>query len=162
MNTLQLARFWAKVDKRGDDECWPWLGCRNKLGYGSFGIHSRRTMLAHRVAYEISNGKIPPGVLVCHKCDNPYCVNPKHLFAGSNADNVADCISKGRKPSQPGATNPNAKLSSDQINEIRKLYVDGCKIIPLAKQFGVSKSQIWNIVSGREWNEMPSRAGEQQ
>jgi hypothetical protein len=92
-----IARFWAKVDKRGPDECWPWIGAKNPFGYGKISNGKRGVQAkAHRVAYEIAVG-LPPGDLVVrHKCDNPPCVNPSHLEAGTQADNVHDMVSRGR------------------------------------------------------------------
>lgn len=93
-------RFWAKVDKRGPDECWLWTGCRKKaFGYGKIGEGrmGQRTLLAHRVSWEITNGSIPDGAMVLHRCDNPPCVNPRHLFLGDQLDNMRDMVSKGRQ-----------------------------------------------------------------
>lgn len=89
-------RFWRRVDKSGP--CWIWTGAQGHHGYGRIGIggHDGPTVLAHRVAWELSNGPVPEGLCVLHRCDNPPCVNPDHLFVGTQADNIRDCKEKGR------------------------------------------------------------------
>ena len=96
--------FWKKVKVGKDDECWEWLACKNKKGYGFFRVNwiLRR---AHRFAWTVTYGKIPEGLFVCHRCDNPGCCNPKHLFLGTNTDNMVDMISKGRASWQKGVQN---------------------------------------------------------
>lgn len=92
-------RFWEKVKKASNDECWLWLGGKTYGGYGVIGSGGRHGLIrAHRLSWEIANSKIPEGLWVLHKCDNPPCVNPKHLFLGTQSDNMNDCIAKGRQP----------------------------------------------------------------
>jgi hypothetical protein len=87
-------RFWVKVDKRGPDECWQWIGIRNEDGYG------RPYLRAHRVSWQIANGRDPGSLFVCHSCDNPSCVNPNHLWLGTNTVNLRDMVAKGRHGNQ--------------------------------------------------------------
>jgi hypothetical protein len=94
-------RFWGRVDKgSSNSECWEWIGHRLKSGYGNFSDNPKN-LRAHRVAWELTHGPIPPGQQVLHRCDNPPCVNPSHLFLGTIADNVRDAISKGRHVHNP-------------------------------------------------------------
>ena len=88
-------RFWAKVNKTETNECWEWTGARNSKGYGSFQINNVNWM-PHRYSYTITKGQIPDGLVIMHSCDNSRCVNPEHLFSGTQSDNMLDCAKKGR------------------------------------------------------------------
>lgn len=88
-------RFWAKVDRRGPDECWEWRAGKNRTGYGLFGV-DKGSKLSHRIALRFSGVDVPDGMFVCHRCDNPPCCNPAHLFLGTQFDNMRDCSAKGR------------------------------------------------------------------
>jgi hypothetical protein len=142
-------RFWAKVYKT--DSCWLWTAAQIK-GYGQLGRYGR-SAYAHRVSWEIHKGPIPHGMIICHKCDVPLCVNPDHLFMGTQADNVADMISKGRKRSGclRGSKNPVSKLDERDVPKIRKMSSEGMGVREIAPFFGVSKSTIHNVVSKKWW-----------
>ncbi len=93
-------RFVAKVDRRGDGECWPWLGSKRRRGYGMISVRGRLAS-AHRVAWELANGRrVPRGLVIMHRCDNPACCNPRHLIAATQKENIADMIAKGRSAAQ--------------------------------------------------------------
>jgi len=93
----EVERFWSKVKTSGNDTCWTWTSGTTQAGYGKFGESRKgRTILSHRYSYKIKYGKIPDGLFVCHHCDNPPCVNPKHLFLGTQSDNQIDSSNKKR------------------------------------------------------------------
>jgi hypothetical protein len=130
--------------------CWEWTGYCAPFGHGRY-----RQREAHRVAFERSRGPIPAGMHVCHTCDNPPCVNPDHLWLGTNADNTRDMVAKGRSfkwnGQRAGAANPFAKLTPEKVVEIRSLRGKRVKIAEIAKRFGVAQGTISSILSGRTW-----------
>lgn len=142
-NTSDAERLFRYTNVRGIDECWEWTGFRNRKGYGQCKSAGQPTIGAHRLSWIVHHGPIPEGMCVCHKCDNPPCVNPHHLFLGTIADNTADMMRKGRHRISPryGTDNPRCKLSDDQIREI---YYErhGDSPSSLAAEFGVSQSLI--------------------
>jgi hypothetical protein len=150
-------RFWSLVQR--DAECWIWLGFKNRTGYGRLRVGSRtdgsRTLvMAHRFAWELTYGAIPDNLRVLHRCDNPPCVRPDHLFIGTQVENVADCREKGRLTGnrRRGETNHKAILTADLVREIRRLASDtGRSSRALARQFGVCRSTITKILSGQYW-----------
>lgn len=144
-------RFWTKVQKTAG--CWLWLGHFDKNGYGQLALPGRRggTLQAHRFSWQLHNGPIPDGKCVLHKCDNPSCVNPKHLFLGTNYDNWHDMENKGRwKPGgcPQGEKHPLAKLSDEQVKAIRLCSLSGPE---LARRYGVRPQTIYAVRNRETW-----------
>jgi len=142
--------FWSKVNKCGVDECWNWIAATSKQGgYGVFGGGKTRKK-AHRFSFELHNGPIPigsgyHGMCVIHSCDNPSCVNPKHLFLGTQTDNIKDMFAKNRRPNPIGEKNPSAKLKDGEVLAIRKELKNGKTYVFLADKYNVSPSAIGRI-----------------
>lgn len=141
-------RFWQKVDKKDDNGCWNWVGAINGNGYGCFGIN-KKLIGSHRFSYQIHFGEIPDGMLICHHCDNPLCINPKHLFLGTSKDNSQDAVMKGR--TNHSENHPKAKLSNNDVILIRKMYTQGVPRIELSALFGVMRPEIYKLLNGQIW-----------
>jgi hypothetical protein len=156
MNDAQTAladRFWQQVDMGSPDECWLWTSRINKHGYGQF-YHpdTARTIGVHRVAWEFTHGPIPQGMHVLHRCDVRNCVNPAHLFLGTNADNMRDKVMKDRVQRLKGAANGRAKLLELEVKNIRRMYASGRYTqAQLGRIFDVSQSTIEHILAGKRW-----------
>lgn len=156
-----IDRFWSKVLRT--DGCWNWMAGRNRQGYGRFKVGGQ-TIGAHRVAYRIEHGALP-GALVLHRCDNPRCVRPDHLWAGTPADNMNDKVAKGRQARGPdlaaavagkyrirhGSEKPNAKLRECDIPIIRALYTEGVGLPVICAKFGVCKQTALNAATMKTW-----------
>lgn len=172
--------FWTRVQKGAIDACWHWTGGTFKSGYGRFNM-AGKSMKAHRLALEFSSGlSAPAGMFVCHRCDNPICCNPAHLFVGTHADNMADMVAKGRSLSgerspkrlrpetcargerhgsrtQPeriprGGKHYNARLSSSDVDSIRREYeAGGVRQVDLAAKYGVAQTHISAMIRGVKW-----------
>jgi DNA-binding XRE family transcriptional regulator len=145
-------RFWEKVDKSqlSPGGCWEWTGAKTWRGYGAFVIEKGKQEPASRVSFVLENNIDISKLHICHKCDNPSCVNPAHLFAGTNADNMRDKVKKKRHSF--GEKNGDARLTEAQVLEIRHLYSSGnFSQRELAKQFGVSQRAILCIVNRILW-----------
>lgn len=157
--TPLVERFARKFIPEPNSGCWLWTDALDRDGYGriQIGCGSKK---AHRVSYEIHCGPISDGELVCHRCDNPACVNPEHLFLGSNHDNVADMVRKGRsarvKNPRPGASNGRATLSEDQaLSALHSVLVQRRSRASVARDIGVGKAAIEKLCAGKTWTHLP-------
>lgn len=156
MRKADIDQFWANVNESDPNKCWIWQGYIHPSGYGK--AHWRgKTVIASRVSYMIHNGPIPKDMFVCHDCpggDDSRCVNPAHLFLGTQADNMADMIAKGRKAR--GEASGRNKLTEAQVIEIRQKHKQG-NIAPrqLAVEYNVCTSNIYQIVNRTSWRHIP-------
>lgn len=160
----QLVRFWSYVDKRGDDECWPWKGAKDKDGYG-LARWNNKQYRAHRVAFEIAHGSIDPVLEVHHACDNPPCCNPKCLSQGTQLENSRQMVERGR--AMAGDRSPTrrfperyprgekqhlAKLTEEAVREIRARHAcGGISFGALGREFGVTEGAIRLVVQRKNW-----------
>lgn len=145
------ARFWSRVDKSG--ECWVWTGGRDEHGYGSFTLSTGNYLGAHRYSYTLAYGD-PGDLRVCHTCDNPPRVNPEHLFAGTQLENIKDRVTKGRCAGGQllGEENRHARLRALDVIEIVRMLRAGATQAAVAVAFGVSENCIGSIARGRNWS----------
>lgn len=147
MSDYLQAKFWQKVKKT--PSCWLWTG--SKALYGLFRVTPHHRVGAHRYAYKLAFGEVPNGMLVCHKCDVPICVNPDHLFLGTPRDNADDMIQKGRANPPYGDRSGRKKLSYAIVQDIRKAYISGVRIKDLATHYGVRREAIYLAVKYKTW-----------
>lgn len=164
-----VRRFWAKVDTSSFDGCWTFTGSKLKDGYGCFSVNSK-TVGGHRFAYAAHVMEIEPGATICHRCDNPPCCRPSHLFYGTNAENMADRHAKGRDAkgerhgfrvhpelAPRGERNGRAKLTNAQVSEIRRKATErnktGATYRTIAKEYGVTHRVISLIARGLMWKQ---------
>lgn len=148
-------KFWSHVNKIEDDtSCWEWTASFDDHGYGVMGIEGK-TPKAHRVSYELHNGVFDYSLFVCHKCDNPHCVRPDHLFLGTASDNMKDCAAKGRNSGLPrifrGEEHGGSKLTEDMVRNIRILHSNGMMQKDIAATLNLSKHCIWSVVNRISW-----------
>lgn len=144
MKITEINNFWNKVIKT--DTCWLWSAAKDKDGYGIFHCESKNRR-AHRISWELSNGKIKNNLLVLHKCDNPTCINPSHLFLGTTKDNVNDRVKKGR--SGFGVT---SKIDYKKAIKIRELFSKGVNTRKeLAYKFSIHRRTVSDIISNKSW-----------
>jgi len=145
-------RFWRKVLIGGLLECWEWKAARTtRSGYGIMQFKGR-PQPSHRIAWMLTYGAIPKGLYVLHKCDNPPCVNPNHLFLGTQKDNMADCVSKGR--SAKGSKSGKSKLVEADVIAIRKMGNSGVARKVIAEQFHISATHVHALLSRKEWRHL--------
>ena|SRR3990167_10446152 len=133
-----------------ENGCWLWTGRKDRRGYSCIRFENKAHK-GHRVSYQLFIGEIPEGMCVCHRCDTLNCVNPYHLFLGTQKDNMRDCLLKGRYANSKGDSNPNHKLTKDQVIFIRKSVQSGVTIRHLEKELNTPYSTIWSICKGRSW-----------
>jgi hypothetical protein len=149
-------RFWIKF-KRPKDGCWEWLASKDECGYGmikrgGYGRAGHSVMRAHILSWVLYNGPIPSGLCVLHKCDNPKCVNPEHLFLGTKADNNHDRDKKGRHIAFHGVEHPMHKLTNIDVKNIRKSYSKQKRNgVTIAKQYNINSSTLYGIVNYKIW-----------
>jgi len=149
---LPIDRF-LKFVETDNNGCWVWVGCKqgkHPWQYGSFGVNGKIEK-AHHFSYEFYRGPVPEGMLVCHTCDNPPCVNPDHLFLGTALDNTQDMIQKGRSNFLRGSKKANALLTENTVINIRN---DPRPVVEIARELGVSSSCIYDAKS-RSWKHVP-------
>ena len=147
-------RFFKKVRVKGQEDCWIWTGAHNKYGYGRFNYYGK-IINAHTASYLINKGEVSPELHVLHQCDNPPCVNPAHLFLGTNLDNIKDKCSKNRQKS--GEKTRASKLTSHEVRSIRAEYrrgKHGQGEGVLARKFHISKTAIHDIVNNKSWKHL--------
>ncbi len=155
MPSTLAERFWKFVTRGTPDECWEWQGNRRPNGYGRItsnaweGFKPRKGLGAHRVSWELHYGEIPDGMVICHKCDNPPCVNPNHLFLGTVSDNLQDALQKGLVPL--GDDHHNAVLTVDKVVRIRQMIIEGRTHRSIGAEFGVDPTTVSQIRRGKTW-----------
>ena len=142
-----VARFWRHTrpdtDHDADEACLLWTGGKTKAGYGVFSLPGDAKVLAHRLAWRIRNGPIPPGLFVRHRCDNPICVRPSHLQTGTNAQNMVDAVRRGRHGT--------ARLTADQVRDIRRLRAEGESVPAIAAAVAATAAAVNGVLRGRSY-----------
>lgn len=150
-----IARFDTYVVNNGENYCWDWTGSDSGNGYGCMRF-PQKVVSAHRIRWTIHYGPIPKGMHVLHKCDVKECTNPKHLYLGTNADNMRDKRLKGRSARLRGDKSPSSILTEKKVGRIKTLLKKGVKVRVLAEKYKVSKGAIENIKRGNNWKTVKS------
>lgn len=156
-------RFWSKVDKSSHPQgCWIWTATKNNKGYGLFrpgGLANKEA--AHRLSFEAVNGRIPRGRWILHSCDNPACVNPRHLRIGTPKENVADMDKRGRrvKAPRPGESNSNAFMTEQDVGALRRDYINGADLEQIAARYSISPNSLADYTTGRSWQHILGKNG---
>lgn len=143
-------RFWSNVDVRGETECWPWTGRLDENGYGLFD-YDGRPHIASRVSLMMKEGTLSPHLFACHTCDNPPCVNPAHLFAGTQKDNMQDASAKGKLAGGNGRRGSQVNTSKLDADKVKQIKNSSAPAKEFAERFGVSSTAISLIRSGKNW-----------
>lgn len=154
------SRFKAKTGTPKPNGCIEWIGWKNEGGYGKFSINKEEYMSAHRFSYQNYVGEIPDKMCVCHKCDNPSCVNPEHLFLGTRSENMKDMADKGRHPNKKGvpllidnkgSKHIFSKLNEEKVKQIKIKLSQGIKGTIIAREYNVVDQTIYEIKNGKNW-----------
>jgi hypothetical protein len=150
LNTVE-ERFKKRFIVDQETKCWNWIAAKSAAGYGQIGFNNR-VIYAHRFSYELRYGSINQGLCVCHKCDNPACVNPDHLFLGTHQENSSDASKKGRFNPKKGEDNPRSKLTKQIILLIR---ADHRSHRAIGKDYGISNRNVSSIKRRETWRHIP-------